>query len=89
MRLFTGILVLVFLPITLSVASSATVTNGESEALTLVVTENGERSEVVLAVGQTQSICPSGCFVTLPNGDRVVLSGGETVSISNSRAIIE
>ena len=89
MRLFTGILVLIFLPINLSVASSATVTNGESEALTLVVTENGERTEDNMTVGQTQSICPSGCFVTLPNGDRVVLSGGESVSISNSHAIIE
>ncbi|MEO0544106.1 MAG: hypothetical protein AAFY99_09850 [Pseudomonadota bacterium] len=75
--------------LSVTAGSAASITNGEAEALTLVVTENGERSEVVLDVGQTQSVCPSGCFVTLPSGDRVVLSGGESVSVSNGRAIIE
>ncbi|MEN0000704.1 MAG: hypothetical protein AAF940_07460 [Pseudomonadota bacterium] len=68
---------------------SASVTNGDADPLTLVITENGERSEVVLAGNQTQSLCATGCFLTLPNGDRVVLSGGETVSISGGRAIID
>ncbi|MEO1703270.1 MAG: hypothetical protein AAFR71_14580 [Pseudomonadota bacterium] len=89
MRLLKALLVGASVIVTISAASGASITNGEADALTLVVTEKGERSEVVLAVGQTQSICPSGCFVTLPNGDRVVLSGGESVSISNGRAIIE
>ena len=89
MRLYKGCLSVVAVVLSISSASGASVTNGEAETLTLVITEKGERSEIVLAVGQTQSICPSGCFITLPNGDRVVLSGSETVSVSNGRAIIE
>ncbi|MEM1378317.1 MAG: hypothetical protein AAGG69_13105 [Pseudomonadota bacterium] len=68
---------------------AADVSNDDAASITLIVTENGVRSEVVLAAGQSQSICAAGCFLTLPNGDRVVLSGAETVSIANGRALIE
>ncbi|MEL6436558.1 MAG: hypothetical protein AAFP99_07160 [Pseudomonadota bacterium] len=70
-------------------ASAANVSNNSAQQITLVVTENGNRGEVILAVGQTQALCPTGCFITLPGGDRIVLSGGETVTITDGKALIE
>ncbi|MEL6920654.1 MAG: hypothetical protein AAFO77_06460 [Pseudomonadota bacterium] len=89
MRLSTVLVLGLGCTLVIGTASAATISNGEAESITLIVTENGERSEVVLAAGQTQAICTAGCFLTLPNGDRVVLSGTETVSIANGRALIE
>jgi hypothetical protein len=34
-------------------------------------------------------ICASGCFLTLPNGDRIGLAGGETVEIKDGVATIK
>lgn len=61
-------------------AASAVNTDGEMQ--TIVVTENGERSEVEIGAGATAEFCPDGCFVTFPNGDREALTGSETIEIS-------
>lgn len=66
-------------------ALAASVLNKDSENHTLVVTESGKKSEIVVAAGETIDFCISGCFVTLPNGDREVLTGSETVEISDGR----
>jgi hypothetical protein len=70
-------------------AMAATVTNKDAEAHVLVVVEGGSRMEVAIDAGSTQTICPSGCFVTLPNGDRIGLAGGETVEIEAGAASVK
>ena len=70
-------------------AQAATVENMDDKAYTLTVTEGGERSEIGIEAGQTISICPGGCFLTLPDGDRAALSGNETVEITGGRAKIK
>lgn len=67
-------------------ADAATVINRDDTNYTLTVTEGGSRSEIGLAAGQTITLCNSGCFITLPNGDREALSGNETVEIAGGRA---
>lgn len=69
-------------------AVAATVTNLDDTAHTLVVTEGGARSEVPVGAGETVEICPSGCFVTLPDGDRAVLTGPERIEIKAGRGRI-
>lgn len=68
-------------------ALAASITNKDGEARTLIITEGGSRSELSLAAGETVQICPNGCFLTLPNGDRAALNGGETIDISNGAAV--
>lgn len=63
-------------------ATAASAINKDAEIQTIVVTENGERSEVEIGAGQTADFCPDGCFVTFPNGDREALTGSETIEIS-------
>lgn len=63
-------------------AFAASAVNKDSEPRQLIVTEGGSRSELTLAPGETVEFCSSGCFVTMPNGDRVVLTGSEDVEIS-------
>jgi hypothetical protein len=63
-------------------AHGASAVNMDAEPRTLIVTEGGARSELSIAAGETVEFCVSGCFVTLPNGDREALSGSETVEIS-------
>ena len=63
-------------------AQAATAVNLDNEPRTLVVTEGGGKTELSLNPGETVDFCPSGCFVTMPNGDREALTGGETVEIS-------
>ncbi|MBC2773173.1 hypothetical protein H6M51_09885 [Rhizobium sp. AQ_MP] len=67
---------------------AASVTNTGSSAVTLVVVEDGTRMEVSLDAGGSDTICVSGCFLTLPNGDRIGLSGGETVEIKDGVATV-
>ncbi len=62
-------------------AQAASAVNMDSEPRTIVVTEGGNRVELVIAAGETAQFCPSGCFVTMPNGDRAALTGAETVEI--------
>jgi len=61
---------------------TASAVNLDSEPRTLIVTEGGSKSELALAAGETVEFCPAGCFVTMPNGDREVLTGTETIEIS-------
>ena len=55
----------------------------------VTIVENGKRTELALGAGATESVCPSGCFVTLPNGDRVALNGDETVEITGGSAVVK
>lgn len=70
-------------------AMAASAVNRDSEPHTLVVTEGGSKSELALAGGETVEFCNSGCFVTLPNGDRQALTGSETIEISGGVATIK
>lgn len=68
---------------------AASAVNRDSEPRTLIVTEGGSKSELALAGGETVEFCPSGCFVTLPNGDLEALTGSETIEISGGVARIK
>ena len=70
-------------------AGAATVINKDDKDYTLTVTEGGDRSEIGLGAGQTISLCNSGCFITMPNGDREALTGNETVEINGGRAKVK
>lgn len=70
-------------------AWSATVTNRDGEAAVLVVVEGESRMEVAISAGGTESICPSGCFITTPSGDRIGLQGDETIEIVNGSAVVK
>ncbi|MBB6464731.1 hypothetical protein [Aminobacter carboxidus] len=70
-------------------AHAASAVNLDAEPRTLIVTEGGSKTELSLAAGETVEFCSSGCFVTLPNGDREALTGGETVEISGGVARIK
>ncbi|MBN9070860.1 MAG: hypothetical protein J0H34_04510 [Rhizobiales bacterium] len=82
------LIVLAALAATAGSAVSATVVNKDSEPRTLVVTEGGNKTELSLNPGETMEFCASGCFVTLPNGDREALTGAETIEIKNGGASI-
>ena len=71
-----------------ALASAASVTNLDDTEHTLIVTEGGNQVELSIGPGETIEICPEGCFVTMPNGDREVLTGTETLSIEASRGRI-
>jgi hypothetical protein len=66
-----------------SAAPAASVVNKDKEPRPIVVTEGGTRTEITVGGGEAVEFCPSGCFVTMPNGDRASLLGAETVEISN------
>ena len=70
-------------------AMAASVTNKDADTQVLVVVEGGSRMQIALEPGSTETICPAGCFVTLPNGDRIALNGGETVEIEAGAASIK
>jgi hypothetical protein len=70
-------------------AFAASATNLDKEPRTLLVTEGGNQTELALAAGETVEFCPTGCFVTLPNGDREALTGSERIEISNGQAKIK
>ena len=63
-------------------AFGASAVNLDSETRTLIVTEGGSKSELSVAGGETVEFCSTGCFVTMPNGDRQALTGTEIVEIS-------
>ena len=71
-----------------TLASAATVINRDDVAHTLIVSEGGNQVELSIGPGETIEICPEGCFVTLPNGDREVLTGTERLEIEASRGHI-
>jgi len=70
-------------------AMAASVTNKDADIQVLVIVEDGSRSEVAVEPGSTETICSSGCFVTLPNGDRIALTGDETVELEGGSASIK
>lgn len=70
-------------------AWSATVTNTDGETAVLVVVEGENRMEVAIGAGATESICPNGCFITTPSGDRIGLQGDETIEIVNGSAVVK
>lgn len=70
-------------------AMAASVTNKDADTQVLVIVEGGSRVEVALEPGTTETICPAGCFVTLPNGDRIALNGGEDVEIEGGAASVK
>lgn len=70
-----------------TVAGAATITNNDSVAIILSVTESGNRSEIAIEPGTTEQLCSSGCFVTFPNGDRLTLGGSEAMKIVNGTAV--
>jgi opacity protein-like surface antigen len=69
-------------------AFAATVVNNDSEVRTLIVTEGSSKSELAVGAGESVDFCPSGCFVTMPNGDREALTGSETIEIKGGQARI-
>lgn len=71
------------------VAHAASAVNKDAETRTLIVTEDGSKTELALAAGETAEFCPNGCFVTMPNGDLEALTGSETVEISGGIARIK
>lgn len=70
-------------------ACAASVTNKGDTAIVLTIVEGGNRVDLALDPGASDTICPTGCFVTLPNGDRLGLEGSETVEIKNGAATIK
>ena len=77
------------LSVSATFADAASLTNKDGGSQTIVITEKGVRSEFAIAAGETVTTCESGCFLTLPNGDRAALSGTETVSIVNGGIVME
>ena len=73
----------------IGVATAASVTNKDAQSQVLIVTEDGNKIELVVEAGATVSFCPSGCFVTMPSGDRETLAGSETIDIVNGAAMIK
>ena len=70
-------------------AQAAMVENLDAETVRVIVSEDGVRREVELTTGATQTLCENGCFMTLPNGDMLPLSGPERVLIKDGAGRIE
>lgn len=70
-------------------AGAASAVNLDNETRTIIVTEGGNKQEITLGAGETVDFCSGGCFVTMPNGDREALTGGETVEISGGSGKIK
>jgi uncharacterized cupin superfamily protein len=70
-------------------ANAATVTNRDGETAVLVIVEGESRMEVAVDSGATETICPTGCFVTVPSGDHVGLQGDETIEILNGSFVFK
>ncbi len=68
---------------------AAKISNKDSAAQTIVVTEGASKREMVVAPGDTVDFCASGCFVTFPNGDREALAGDETITLTGGKATLK
>jgi hypothetical protein len=73
----------------IGVSAAASITNKDGQSHVLIVTEGSDKVEVVVEAGATTVLCPAGCFVTMPSGDRETLSGAETIDIVNGAAVIK
>ena len=71
-----------------SVAAAITLTNSDAEQQTVVVTENGKRSEVALPPNVDISVCTKGCFISFPSGDMLPFKGSEKVVLESGKARI-
>lgn len=80
---FAGLVVIASVLAGSTGAFAASVLNSDSSAQTLVVTEGSSKQQVTVQPGEKITICPSGCFVTFPNGDREALTGSEAITILN------
>ena len=89
MKMKSVLVAIAALTLSASLAHAATITNKDGGAVTVTVTEGGQQSEVGIGPGESVNVCSGGCFVTMPNGDREALSGGETVEISGGKATIK
>ena len=85
----TGAVSLVVSVLAAGLAAAASVHNAGPSSVVLVVVEDGNKMEVPLDAGGSETICPAGCFLTLPNGDRIGLAGGETVEIVDGVATVK
>lgn len=65
---------------------AATIKNTDQKTESLVVAEGSGRRDVSLKADQTVDICPKGCFVTFPNGDRFAIKASDTIEINAGRA---
>ncbi|MFA7415420.1 MAG: hypothetical protein WC048_13150 [Rhizobium sp.] len=83
------VLTLLFSASAASGVLAASVTNNGAATVVLQVVEDGARIELAVDAGATETFCPSGCFVTLPNGDRIGLEGGESVEIKDGTATVK
>ena len=70
-------------------AAAATLKNTGSKAVVVQVADSSGRMNVSIEPGASEDVCPSGCFVTLPNGDRLGLGGSETVDIHDGTASVQ
>lgn len=66
-------------------AFAASAVNNDAEVHTIIVTEGGDRSELTVAAGETVEFCPTGCFVTMPDGERHALTGTEVIEITDGK----
>ncbi len=83
---------LIAVSVLLSVSGSAlaaSAVNNDSDPRTLIVTEGSSKRELTLGPGETVEFCPSGCFVTMPNGDLEALTGSETIESSGGVARVK
>jgi hypothetical protein len=85
-RLAVGLLVSLFAAANVW---AATVTNTDPAAVVVVITEGGNKVEIVVDSGASETLCASGCFMTAPDGDRIGLDGGETIDIVKGSAVIK
>lgn len=70
-------------------ATAAMLVNDGADPVVVQVSEASGRMDVSLDPGASEEVCPSGCFLTLPSGDRIGLAGGETVEIRDGTAHIQ
>ena len=70
-------------------ATAASITNTDTDPAMLAVTEGSVRLDIVIDPGNTQDLCPSGCFITFPDGDRMALGGSETIEIVKGSAVLK
>lgn len=71
------------------IAAAATLTNSGADAIVVQITDENGRYDLSLDAGASEDVCPAGCFLTLPNGDRIGLGGQEKVNISGGAASVE
>jgi len=84
-----GLGAVVILAASMGGSYAAKISNKDSAAQTIVVTEGASKREMVVAPGDTVDFCAAGCFVTFPNGDREALTGDETITITGGKATLK